>query len=163
MILANFSNGLALCNPDGICYFQSMYGHSAKLGYFRIDSMPLDAVKRFLQGDHLLIMDATRRQKQLTDALKYGVATWCLVFNRAIGQRDVRVCDWQTREMVKVAHSAIHKPTVQTLRKMIKIYGFKQPAVISRNIFFTCIKGATWDDKPNRIKKILEAADATNK
>lgn len=153
MILANMSNGLAFPHDD-ICYFQSQYGHQFSLGYFRHDSMPYSAVVALLKGESLTIIDATRRYKRLTDAQKYGIPTWCLVFNRAIHRKDVVVCDWQTREMQRAALSEIHKPYVNTIRKLANIYGWVKPAVISDNVILECQQGAIWDDQPKRLKAI---------
>lgn len=159
MILANISNGLVFPHDD-ICYFQSCWGHHKSLGYFRIDSMPFSAIIALLKGDNITIVDATRRHKHFTDAQKYGVPTWCLVFNRALGLKKVHVCDWATREMIETAHSPIHKPTVQTIRKLVKIYGYIKPAVIGDNVKLVCHKGAEWDDKPKRIKDKLARGGA---
>lgn len=157
MILANFSNGIVYPHDD-ICYFQSMYGHHAKLGYFRLDSMPIRAIVAALKGERLTIIDATRRHKRLTDALKYGVPTWCLVFNRAIGYKSVPVCDWATPEMVRLAHSDFHDKTKATIRKLSNIYGDCGPVIIGENLILECHQAAEWDDKPKRIKRKLQLA-----
>lgn len=156
MILANISNGLVYPHDD-VCHFQSNYGHSAKHGYFRIDSMPYRAVIHLLKGGTLEICDATAKRKKLTDGLKYGVPTWCIVFNRAIndkGSRHIKVCDWQTPEMKRVALSAKHKPLVQSIRKLIKIYGFQYHAIIGRNVKLICDNNINFDDKPKRIREL---------
>ena len=155
MKLANFSNGITYPH-DNICYFQSMYGHHAKLGYFRLDSMPMVATIELLVGKELTIVDATQHNKQLTDALKFGIPTWCLVFNRAIGLRKIPVCDWATKDMIEVAHSPIHNKTVSTIRKLVKIYGFVKPAVIGENVFLNCYSNIDWDDKPEELKRKLK-------
>ena len=158
MILANMSNGLAFPPYDDICYFQSQYGHSAKNGYFNVDALPISAIVELLKGNALTLIDATRKNKALTDAFKFGVPTFALVFNRAISiydksYRKVRVCDWQTPEMVQVANSKIHEPTKQKIRKLIKLYGYKCPAVIGDNIGLIVHQGFIGDDKPKRIKE----------
>lgn len=152
--LANISNGLVYPHDD-VCYFQSCYGHHMSQGYFRIDSMPLRAVIALLTGDSIAIIDATRRHKKYTDALKYGVPTWCLVFNKAIGLKQVRVCDWATPEMIRLAHSDFHDKTTHTIRKLINAYGWSRPAVIGDNVILECYQGAEWDDHPDRIAKKL--------
>jgi hypothetical protein len=158
MKLANMMNGLAYPPYDDICYFQSTYGHHASYGYFRIDAVPYKAIIHLLKGGSITIIDATRRSKPLSDAMKFGVPTWCIVFNRALnfkGSRHIKVCDWQTPEMKKVALSQIHKPTTNTIRKLIKIYGYKKPVIIGKNVFVECHQGAIFDDKPKRLKKIV--------
>jgi hypothetical protein len=154
MILANMTNGLVYPHTD-ICYFQSCYGHHASYGYFRVDAMPLKAIVRLLTGGWVKIIDATARDKELSDALKYGVPTWCLVFNRAIRQRNIKVCDWQTPAMVSVANSNKHKATVQTIRKLLKIYNYTMPAIIGQNVMLECHKLVSFDDKPEMIKNIV--------
>ena len=159
--LANMMNGLAYPPWDDVCYFQSCYGHHASYGYFRIDAMPFKAVIQLLQGGKITIIDATRKQKALSDALKFGVPTWCLVFNRAINSKESRqakVCDWQTPEMKHVALNNLHKPLVQTIRKLIKVYGYRTPAVIGKNVILECHPGATFDDEPNKLKEILSCS-----
>lgn len=155
--LANMMNGLAYPPYDGVCYFQSCYGHHASYGYFRLDSMPFDAVIHLLRGGQLIVIDATRKNKPLSDALKFGVPTWCLVFNRALRRRDVKVCNWQTPEMKRVALQN-HKPLVHTIRKLIKIYNFQKPAVIGDNIHLECHQKISFDDKPNMLKEIMNEA-----
>ena len=155
--LANMSNGLAYPH-DMTCYFQSQHGHRCKTGYFAHNAMPWDIIIAMLKGYEIEIIDATRRKKILTDALRYGVPTFCLVFNRAIGLftiRRLRVCDWQTPDMVKAAHGDIHKPLVQSIRKLIKYYGWCRPAVIGDNVHLTCHQNFIADDNPKRIKELV--------
>jgi len=158
MRLANMMNGFAFPPYDDICYFQSCYGHHASYGYFRIDAMPIKAVLHLLHGGNVTIVDATRKWKPLSDALKFGVPTWCIVFNRALnfeGSRHIKVCDWQTPEMKKVALSKIHKPLVQTIRKLVKVFGYQKPAIIGDSVLLECHQGAIFDDKPKRLKEII--------
>lgn len=154
MILANMSNGLVFKHDD-VCHFQSNFGHSARNGYFRIDSMPYSGVIHLLKGGTITIVDATTHNKKLTDGLKYGVPTWCIVFNRALdfkGSRHIKVCDWQTKEMKGVALSDLHHKTVRTIRKLIKIYGYKRPAIIGENVILECERLVNFDDKPGAIR-----------
>jgi hypothetical protein len=125
------------------------------MGYFRIDAMPYRAVIHLITGGNLTIVDATRRHKLLTDALKFGIPTWCLVFNRAIRERDVKTCDWETPEMRKVANLDIHKPLVQSIRKIVRYYNGSKPAIIGENISLECYQGFIGDDKPHRIKTLI--------
>ena len=146
--LANIRNGLAFPH-DGVCYFQSNHGHHAKGGYFRIDAMPYTVIIQLLKGEEIEIIDGTSKYKLLTDAQKFGIITWCIVFNRALnfrGSRHIRVASWQTKEIKDVALSNIHKPLVQSIRKLIKLYGYKEPAIVGNNIFLTCHK-VEFDDK----------------
>lgn len=155
--LANITNGLAYPHDD-ICYFQSQYGHSRAYGYFCLDSMPYRAVRHLLLGGKIEIIDATAKNKKLTDAQKYGIVTWCIVFNRALnhkGSKFIKVCDWETKHMLSAALSERHKPTVRGIRKLIKIYGYQAPAIIGKNVLLTCYSGISWDDKPMRLKKLL--------
>lgn len=160
LTLANMSNGLAFPPYDYISYFQSNHGHNAKIGYFDSGSMPYSAIVHLLRGGEITIVDATRRRKPLTDAQKFGIPTWCLVFNRAVGQfdksyRKVKVCAWQTPEMLKIAHSDTHKSYVQTIRKFIKLFGYSKPAVIGDNVFLVCHQAFIGDDKPKIIQKLM--------
>ena len=147
LVLANIRNGLAYPHDD-VCYFQSQFAHHKKLGYFRIDAMPYRAVIHLLCGGEITIVDATAKSKPLTDAQRKGVPTWCLVFNRALRIYDVKVCDWQTKDMVEVARSRVHKPLVQTIRKLVEIYGHSGPAVIGENVHLVCHRNVEFDDKP---------------
>ena len=122
MKLANISNGLYF-EHDDVCNFQSQFGHHCHLGYFRIDSMPYRAIIHLLTGGSLEIIDATAHDKPLSDALKYGLPTWCIVMNHAMkfDYIRIRVCDWQTKEMIRA--SQVHRNYLQSLRKLIKLYG----------------------------------------
>jgi len=158
MRLANMMNGLAYPSYDDLCYFQSCYGHHASYGYFRIDAMPYKTVLQLLKGGQITIIDATRKKKPLSDALKFGVPTWCIVFNRALdfkGSRHIKVCDWQTPEMKKIALSRCHKPLVQTIRKLVKVFGYQKPAIIGDNIHLERHQNAVFDDKPKRLKQLV--------
>lgn len=150
MTLANLSNGIVI-EHDDICYFQSNYGHSAKLGYFRHDAMPLKAIAHLLTGGKVRIVDATRRTNRLSDALRFGVPTWCMVFNRAI-RKPARVCEWETLTMQGVANSKLHSAHVQTIRKLAKMYGSCGPAVIGSNVELLCVNGVDYDDRPEIIR-----------
>lgn len=160
MRLANISNGLAFPPYDGLCMFQSQHAHHCKqCGYFRIDAMPYGAVLHLLRGGQVEIIDATRRHKPLTDALRYGVPTWCLVFNRAMGDRATRVCEWQTRAMLSTANNDRHHPTVQAIRKLARATGSLGDvrAVVGANVILTCHQGFDGDDKPRRIARRIRA------
>jgi len=157
--LANLSNGIAFPHDD-VCYFQSNHGHNCKMGYFRHDAMPPQAIIHLLTGGEITIVDATAKNKSLTDAQKFGVPTFCLVFNRAIKRRDIKVCSWQTREMEKVAYADIHKKLVQTIRKLVRIYGHSGPITIGQKMKFVCHAGFPMDDKP---ALLAEAINATPK
>jgi len=148
------SNGLAFPH-DGICYFQSQYAHRASTGYFAHNSISLETILKLLCGYEITIIDATRRHKLLTDALKFGVPTFCLVFNRAIKQREIKVCSWETREMRRIAFSKIHKSLVQTIRKLANIYGYVSPLIIGDNIMLECHQGFIADDNPKRLQKLI--------
>ena len=154
LVLANIRNGLAYPHDD-VCYFQSQFAHHKKLGYFRIDSMPYRAVIHLLCGGEITIVDATAKNKPLTDAQRKGVPTWCLVFNRALRYYDVKVCDWQTVDMVQVAHSRVHKPLVQAIRKLAEIYGESGPAIIGKNVHLVCHRGIEFDDKPELLASLV--------
>lgn len=158
MRLANMMNGFAYPPYDGVCYFQSCYGHQISNGYFRIDSMPYTAILHLLRGGQITIVDGTRKQKLLSDALKFGVPTWCIVFNRALNftdSRDIKVCYWQTPEMKRIALNNHHKPLVQTIRKMVKVFGYQNPAIIGENIILECHSNATFDDEPKKLKQLV--------
>lgn len=150
MILANISNGLAF-EHDDVCYFQSQYAHHLSLGYFRVDSMPYKAVIHLLKGGQLEIIDATHKDKPLSDAMLYGVGTWCLVMNRALKHdyKKIKVCEWQTKEMITATDK--HKRYIQSLRKLIKIYGRIEPVVIGNQIKITCYNNFQYDDRMENV------------
>ena len=152
--LANMSNGLVYPH-DSVCFFQSQHGHQAKVGYFRIDAMPYEAVLILLRGGTIEIIDATARDKLLTDAQKFGVPTWCLVFNRAIRQSAV-VCAWETPEMRKVASSRHHKPLVQAIRRLRRIVGDAGPIKIGGQVRLTCHRSVGFDDKPQELARLAQ-------
>jgi len=160
--LANIRNGLAYPHDD-VCAFQSQHAHHCKkCGYFRIDAMPYNAVIQLLKGNTIEIIDATHHNKPLSDALKYGVPTWCLVFNRALRLRHTTVCSWQTRAMTEIANDRRHKPLVQAIRKLIELYGHNGPAVCDENVLLTCHKNVDFDDKPELLKKEIRGRRLTN-
>lgn len=145
--LANISNGLAFPHDD-VCNFQSQFGHHCSLGYFRIDSMPYSAVIHVLRGGQITVIDATGKDKPLSDALRYGVPTWCIVMNRAmrLDYENIRVCEWQTKEMVRAAKE--HRPYVKTIRKLINIFGNPEnPVLINDQILLECHRMFEFDDK----------------
>jgi len=150
MTLANISNGL-LFTHDGVCFFSSTHGHHMGLGYFRMDAMPWDAVIHLMRGGDITIIDATRKNKPLSDALRYGVPTWAMVYNRAIRIRSEKVCDWQTREMISVASSNKHRKLIRSYRKLAKYFKPERPAVIGENIKVVCYPNFQLDDQMEEI------------
>ena len=154
MRIANAMNGLAYPPYDAVSMFLSTHGHSCKMGYFRQDAMPYMAVIELLKGGSLCLVDATQSDKPLTDAFKFGLATWCMVFNRAIGHKTESSL-WVTRDMVRAANSCQHKKVVQRIRRLEAVFGHTRPAVIGENIILEVHKKILFDDKPNMIKKIL--------
>lgn len=148
--VANMSNGLAFPHDD-ICYFQSNYGHKAELGYFRVDAMPPRVIVHLLGGGSIEILDGTRRHKPMTDAQKFGVPTWLLVFNRAIGIKGRRVCSWQTRDMEQIAMSEIHDQTKDTIRKLVRVFSHSGPLEIGNQVKLFCQQNFHADDHPKRI------------
>ena len=160
--LANISNGLAFPHDD-VCYFQSNFAHHCKShGYFRIDAMPYRAIIHLLLGGTVTIIDGTRRHKPLSDALRFGVPTWCIVFNRGLafrGSRHILVCDWQTDAMATTALSDRHTPAAHAIRKLSHIYGYTEPAIVGKNVLLECHHGCEWDDHPDRLRsRILETS-----
>lgn len=152
--LANVSNGLAYPHHD-LCHFQSNHGHHASEGYFRLDAMPLRAVVQLLVGGQIVIVDAGVRGR-LTDALRFGVPTWCAVYNRAVMLNPgIRTCPWFTRAMACAAGSADHRPLVHTIRKLARVYGGGRPAVIGKNVLLECHGLVGHDDKPEALKDLL--------
>lgn len=117
--------------------------------------MPFSAIIHLLQGGTLTIVDATQHGKPLTDAQKYGIATWCLVYNRAIRRRADKICAWQTREMEMVASSNIHKKLIKTIRKLARYYPPTKPAIIGENVQLVCHRGFALDDKAEEIRNKL--------
>ena len=151
MRLANIRNGLAFPHDD-VCNFQSNHGHHMSCGYFRIDAMPYRAVIHLLQGGDITVIDATRGKKMMTDAQKWGLATWCGVFNRAI-RVHVPPCEWLTPAMQFVISSNKHKPLIQSIRKLAAIYGSTRPAVVFDNVLLECHQAFAADDHAKRLAK----------
>lgn len=152
--LANISNGLVYAHDD-VCFFQSQHGHHRDCGYFRMDAMPHSATIHLLTGGLVEIIDATHRNKPLTDALRFGVPTWCLVFNRALGWENIVVCDWQTPDMVSASAATMHSAVRHVIRRLADYYGAQRPCVINENVFLTCHRNVRYDDKPDRIRERL--------
>jgi len=150
MRIANAINGLAFPPYDGVSMFLSTHGHNCRFGYFRIDAMPYSAVIELLQGGTIQLVDATQHNKPLTDAFKFGVTTWALVFNRAI-RNEVQVAQWQTKPMWINAHSNHFKPLVQRIRRLSEIYNPSKPAIIGDNILLEVHRNFLYDDKPKKI------------
>lgn len=154
MRIANATNGLAFPPFDAVSMFLSTHGHNYKMGYFRIDAMPYNAVIKLLKGERITLIDATQHNKELPDSFKFGVTTWALVFNRALGLRNTVVAPWQTKEMLKAANSATHKMLVQRIRRLREVFGYQKPIRIGDNIIFEVHKAFPYDDKPNEIRSI---------
>ena len=153
--IANALNGLAYTPYDSVSMFLSTHGHNYKMGYFRLDAMPYEAVIELLLGNTIQLVDATQHNKPLPDSFKFGLTTWCLVFNRAIGC-DVRVADWQTREMIYASRHN-HRALVQRIRRLKSVFGASKPAIIGDNILLEVHKQVKFDDKPYLLKELLEA------
>lgn len=153
MRLANISNGLVYPH-DGVCAFQSQHGHRYSTGYFRADAMPYDIVIHLLRGGQITIVDATRRHKPLTDALRWGVPAWLRTFNRAVDQ-PIRVCSWETAELRRLDTADIHHSTRQMIRRLARYYGKPAPLEIGNQVLLECHHGAIWDDKPKRLASII--------
>ena len=156
IVYANMSNGLVYPH-DEVCCFQSNIAHQWQDGYFRIDSLPYSGVIQLLQGGKIEIVDATKHDKPRSDALQFGVPTFCLVFNRAIGFPNESVCEWASPSMIAMAHCHHHRPLVQTIRKLERLYGSKVPAIIGENVILTCHKLVDFDDSPEKLKERLRA------
>jgi len=156
--VANASNGLAFPPYDEISMFLSQHGHHIKTGYFRIDAMPHTVTAHLLQGGKIVVVDATRKSHGLPDGIKKGLTTWCLVFNRAIGYRRIRVAEWETPEMRRVAFSNTHKKTVQAIRRLARILGDCGPVWIGKDapVMLEIHHNFRLDDKPHEISKALE-------
>lgn len=154
MRIANVTNGLAFLPYDAVSMFMSTHGHHASMGYFRIDAMPYNAVIHLLTGGTITLVDATQHNKPLTDAFKFGVPTWCMVFNRAI-RVETKVCEWQTPTMCSVSRSQIHKRLVQRIRRLACIFPPSAPAIIGKNVLLEVHRQFPYDDKPNKIKQIM--------
>lgn len=153
---ANITNGLVFPHDD-VCNFMSTHGHSYKVGYLRIDSMPYSAVIELLCGRSIKIVDATQHNKPLTDGLKFGLTTWLLIFNRAIGRKDVKVVKWQTPEMWKAANFyKPHEKIVRRIRRLCHIFPSKKPAIVGENVFIECYRLFKFDDKPDQLRTFLE-------
>ena len=157
MIVANARNGL-IYPHDEVCYFMSAHGQAAKIGYFRMDSMPWSVAIAIATGDRVEIVDATPGAKPLTDGLKFGVPTWCLVYNRAIHRPELSVCSWETPHMRRLAQNGVHRKTAHALRKLLFcVTPEPQPAIVGQNVILTCHQRAYWDDKPEILRALLES------
>ena len=152
--IANATNGLAFPPFDAVSMFLSTHGHNCKFGYFRIDAMPYIAVIELLKGNQILMVDATPHNKEMPDAFKFGLTTWCIVFNRAIRQ-EVKVAEWQTRDMWRNGHDAKFKPLVQRIRRLAEIYYPNRPALFGDNILTEIHRNFEFDDKPCEIALLV--------
>lgn len=153
---ANITNGLCFPPYHDVCHFMSSHGHSFKIGYLRLDSMPYSAVIHLLKGHTIQIVDATQHAKPLTDALKYGLITWCLIFNRAIGFKNLVVAKWETPEMRKAAHySDVANKIKQRIRRLESVFGNKGPVIIGKNVLIKCHRNFKYDDKPTEMRRII--------
>ena len=181
MNLYNASSGLPLGGKNAeVCFFQSCHAHNLKCGYFADNAMPWNAVIELLKGGILNIVDGSRNKSgyvmgnrrcgKLSDALTYGVPTWMMVFNQAIQKiparrtcadylwdefewynpLDIKVCEWQTRHMIRATFK--HDKLRHQIRRLAKVYGRKGPAIVGRNVMLTTHR-ATWDDKPEEMKR----------
>lgn len=153
MRIANATNGLAFPPYDSVSMFLSTHGHNCRFGYFRIDAMPYIAVVELLKGKIITMIDATPHNKLLTDAFKFGLTTWCLVFNRAI-RDETRVADWQTKPMWHNAHSNNFKPLVQRIRRLAILFPPSKPAIINHNVILEVHRNFGLDDKPELLKEV---------
>ena len=150
MRIANATNGLAFPPYDAVSMFLSTHGHSRKFGYFRIDAMPYSAVIALLRGETITMVDATQHNKPLTDGFKYGLTTWCMVFNRAI-RNFVDCADWITPDIRNVAKQAKHKPLVTRIRRLAIMYGSTKPAIMGDNVRIEVHRNFENDDKPELV------------
>lgn len=154
--LANVRNGLAYPHDD-LCCFQSNHGHHAAEGYFRIDAMPLRAVVHLLVGGQVVVVDGGAKGDRLTDALRFGVPTWCAVYNRAVMDgSSIPTCPWFTSAIAEASRMARHRPLVQTIRKLAKLYGElgghpARPAIVGKNVLLECHGGIDHDDRPDEL------------
>lgn len=158
LVLANIRNGLVYPHDD-LCCFRSCDAHKGSNGYFGDDAMPYSAVIHLLLGGTVEIVDATQHDKDLSDALRYGVPVWCRTFNRAVGGsfNHVAVCPWESRPMRIGANSQIHRRLLQTYRKLIDLYGAARAAVIGENVLLTCHRLISWDDQPSVLRAMIKA------
>ena|GEM_PF-1978972 len=154
LVLANISNGLPYPHDD-VCFFQSQHGHSYAMAYFRADAMPWRAVIHLLEGGELEVVDATAGDKPLTDALRYGVRTWCHVFNRALRYGDL---GFGPPHGWRAARSDRHRPTVQAIRRIARVLDTRKqrPAIPGENVLLTCHRNVGWDDDPAALGRVLE-------
>ncbi len=159
VVLGNISNGLVYPHHQP-CWFQSNHAHNYQTGYFAKDSMPWTAVINMFVNpeDTYTIVDATRRHKKITDAQKFGVPTWLIMFNGALGlnPNGKKVCPWETPEMKKAGASSVHHELRQQIRRVQRYYPPRgTPLILGENFFLECHQNAVWDDKPDRIKEAL--------
>ena len=151
--IANATNGLAFPPYDCVSMFLSTHGHNYGMGYFRIDNMPYLAIVELLKGGVIQVVDATQHDKPLPDAIKFGVTTFALAFNRAIGEYDLVVASWQTHEMKRAALSSAHKKLVQRIRRLAQVFGHNGPIVMGNQIQWEVHRNFTLDDKPGQLLK----------
>jgi len=139
--------------------FLSTHGHNCKMGYFRKYAMPWKGIIELLQGRSICIIDATPHNKELPDSIKFGVTTFALVFNRALRER-VHVAPWQTREMVRAAGSKKHKPLVNRIRRLERVFGNHGPITMGEEIVWEVHKNFRLDDKPEELGIICNLTTA---
>ncbi len=147
------SNGLAYPHDD-ICFFQSQHGHHARCGYFADNAMPWSAVAHLLCGGTIEVIDASQHRR-MTDALRFGVATWCRVFNAAVCRTDAG-SDWETPEMRRAANQ--HAKLRRLIRRLWRAHGCPGvAAVCGQNVLLTCHQQVAFDDKIDLLcRRIIE-------
>jgi hypothetical protein len=157
--IANASNGLMFPPYTDVSNFMSTHAHHKTDGYFRMDAMPYSAIISLLRGQHITLIDATTKTHGYPDAFKYGVPTFCLVFNRAIGFKRESVCAWQTKDMIEVAHSNFHNKLKERIRHLNNIFGNNGAIKIGEAIFFEVHYRYVYDDKPMQMIKHLHTTN----
>ena len=156
MRIANATNGLCFPPYDEVSMFLSTHGHHYDIGYFRMDAMPYSVVIHLLKGGEITMIDATpSSSKLLPSAFRNGLTTWCLVFNRAIRCRDIKVAEWETYHHRIAAYSHRHKPVVQRIRRLAEIYGVARPVIIGDNIKLEIHRSFEPDDKLDEIRELV--------
>lgn len=134
--------------------------------------MPLRAIVHLLLGRRIVIVDGTAKARRASDALTYGVPTWCAAYNAALGFRSPP-CGWITDHAMVQARSDVHRQMRHTVIKLAEIYAPNgAPAALigwtvhpgmsstpsitfspDANVILECHRGIDHDDRPEVLRQ----------
>ena len=138
MVLGNFPNGCVFLH-EAKCFFQGEYTRKP-LGYFNRDAMPWSAITHLCQGGKIMVIDGTHiyRESEMTHAQRFGVTTWTIVFNTALGFGGDIVADWATDDMYEVAESRRWQGYRNAIKRVAGMYGNPGPLKMQDQVQIRC-------------------------